>query len=408
MQTFNPISVLGGKQQALASKLVLAAVALCVSAGLIWRPARSRRAPYEPSPARTLSKHVLKDLPYPPDALPGARDVETPYGSIRVYEWGPEDGDRVLFVHGISTPVVALGDLGHEMVARGYRVMMFDLFGRGYSDAPNDLAYDSRLFVTQLLLVLASSSIPWLTASGFHLVGYSLGGGLGVTFTRYFSHVVRSLCLVAPCGLIRRYHVGWGSWLYYTSGLLPEFLVTHLVRRRIRPQVKPAYAASSPDIMTAEGEQVVKGDGDANGGAGFNSAVISKTRPHVTVSSVVAWQVDHHKGFVMAFLSTIRNAPIYAPQEDWKVLSRILQARRNGASSHSDNVEFKAGLKGGKILLVLGRDDGVIVMDEIIEDANSVLGQDGIEFVTLDGGHELPITSSASVAGSLENFWKSK
>lgn len=126
MNHFRPGSVLGGNRPvALVSGLVLVASA-CISATLFWRPPRSRKTPYTLSPAKTvLAAHRLHNLPYPPDALPGARDVETPYGSIRVYEWGPTDGERVLFVHGISTPVVALGDLGHEMVARGYRVMMF-------------------------------------------------------------------------------------------------------------------------------------------------------------------------------------------------------------------------------------------------------------------------------------------
>ncbi|KAI1357041.1 alpha/beta-hydrolase [Xylaria sp. FL0043] len=392
MQALNPLSLLGSKQQRLAPKLIIAAAALCVSANLIWRTPRRRKTPYELSPPKSLPLEQTKgkdieDLPYPPDALPGARDVETPYGSIRVYEWGPQDGERVLFVHGISTPVVALGDLGHGMAAKGYRVMMFDLFGRGYSDAPNDLAYDTRLFVTQLLLVLASSSIPWTAPTGFHLVGYSLGGGLSVAFTRYFPHLVRSLTLIAPCGLIRRHHVGWRSWLYYNSGLLPEVLVKRLVRRRIRPATvrKPA------DLVAAESSErvPVNGDGDANGGAGFDSAAISRTRPHVTVASVVAWQVDHHEGF--------------------RVLSRILQSRRHsGLRGHSGDAEVAAGLEGGKIFVVLGKDDGVIVMDEMIEDAHAVLGREGVEVVVLEGGHELPITSSGSVAESIEGFWKSR
>ncbi|KAF2964391.1 hypothetical protein GQX73_g9186 [Xylaria multiplex] len=402
MPNFDLGSILGSKPQTLIPKLILAA-ALCVSASLVWRPTRSDKITYSPSPGKSRPRCHLRDHPYPPDALPGARDVETPYGQVRVYEWGPEDGERVLFVHGISTPVVALGDLGHEMVARGYRVMMFDLFGRGYSDAPNDLSYDTRLFVTQFLLVLASSRIPWATVPGFHLVGYSLGGGLSVAFTRYFPHLVRSLSLIAPCGLIRRHHVGWRSWLYYNSGLLPEGLIKYLVRRRIRPDVEPAHTAGGSDILAAESSRAVKGDGDANGGAGFNSAAISKTRPHVMVSSVVAWQVDIHQGFVMAFISTIRSAPIYAPQEDWKALSKILDIRR----THANGPEFAAGLEGGKILVILGKDDGVIVMDETIEDAKLLLGDDGIEFIALEGGHELPITSSESVGDSIESFWKS-
>lgn len=74
---------------------------------------------------RTLTKEQQKRLPYAPDALEGARDVETPFGSIRVYEWGPEDGKKVLLVHGISTPCVALGGLADELVQQGCRVILF-------------------------------------------------------------------------------------------------------------------------------------------------------------------------------------------------------------------------------------------------------------------------------------------
>jgi hypothetical protein len=84
-----------------------------------------------PSPLRkvttSLSDKEKKNLPVPPDVFPGLRDVSSPYGSIRVYEWGPEDGPKLLFVHGISTPSLALGGLAHALVDRGYRVMMFDL-----------------------------------------------------------------------------------------------------------------------------------------------------------------------------------------------------------------------------------------------------------------------------------------
>lgn len=126
MSHINPGLILGAKRPvALVSGFLFVTAAACISANLLWqRLPRSRKPPYEKSPAKTIPP-AHEDLPYPPDALPGARDVETPYGSIRVYEWGPASGERVLFVHGISTPVVALGDLGHEMVARGYRVMLF-------------------------------------------------------------------------------------------------------------------------------------------------------------------------------------------------------------------------------------------------------------------------------------------
>jgi pimeloyl-ACP methyl ester carboxylesterase len=75
-----------------------------------------------------ISEEDNHNLPLPNDVLPGARDVASPYGSIRVYEWGREDGPKVLLVHGITTPCIALGGVAHALVDRGCRVMLFDLY----------------------------------------------------------------------------------------------------------------------------------------------------------------------------------------------------------------------------------------------------------------------------------------
>jgi hypothetical protein len=83
---------------------------------------------FKPIPPPNPPKEELAQLPYPPDALPGARDVDSPYGTTRVYEWGPEDGPKVLLIHGISTPSIALADLAHRLVAKGYRVMLFGTY----------------------------------------------------------------------------------------------------------------------------------------------------------------------------------------------------------------------------------------------------------------------------------------
>lgn len=77
--------------------------------------------------ARRLGKtdSTTDSLPYPPDVFPGGREVTTPYGTIKVFEWGPEDGEKVLLMHGIGTPCVALGDMAKELVHGGCRVMLF-------------------------------------------------------------------------------------------------------------------------------------------------------------------------------------------------------------------------------------------------------------------------------------------
>jgi hypothetical protein len=63
--------------------------------------------------------------PYLTDAFPGGRQFETVYGTIQVFEWGPEDGEKVLLVHGLGTPCIALGDMAKEFVSNGCRVIMF-------------------------------------------------------------------------------------------------------------------------------------------------------------------------------------------------------------------------------------------------------------------------------------------
>lgn len=44
---------------------------------------------------------------------------------MRVYEFGAEDGPKVVLIHGISTACVTLGPIAEGLVERGCRVMLF-------------------------------------------------------------------------------------------------------------------------------------------------------------------------------------------------------------------------------------------------------------------------------------------
>ncbi|KAK4125330.1 alpha/beta-hydrolase [Parathielavia appendiculata] len=369
-----------------------------------------------PSPLTTLLPNLteleIASLPYPPHVLPGGRSVQTPYGTIRCFEWGREDGEKVLLLHGISTPCLSLGNLAEALAAKGCRVMVFDLFGRGYSDAPDPgedggVPYDLRLYTAQILLVLASSRLAWTGDDGFHLVGYSLGGGLAVGFARYFARMVRSVVVVAGGGLIKKGHVSWRSRALYSKGWLPEGVLQWLIKRRLTPRGKgdgrvteTKMATEVVDIKGMEHE-----DSDASGGHSFDNAVLLARRPEHTVSSVMGWQLRHHQGFIPAFVSSIRYAPIYEQKEDWYELGRQLAERRE-RSGWENTADDLPGLRGGKILLVLGASDPVIVKEELIHDATTVLGEDGFEAVLLDAGHELVMSKGAEVADVISNFWE--
>jgi hypothetical protein len=121
LQTASPYLI--GAAASLSSYFVLRSI---LSSSQILSP---KDPPIIQSPLQNvfnLSTEEIERLPYPPNALPGARDVLTPYGSIRVYEFGPTDGRKVVFLHGISTPCVSGRNIAQALVEKGgARVMLF-------------------------------------------------------------------------------------------------------------------------------------------------------------------------------------------------------------------------------------------------------------------------------------------
>jgi pimeloyl-ACP methyl ester carboxylesterase len=290
---------------------------------------------------------------------------------------------------------------------------MADLFGRGYSDTPADMAQDARLFITQILLVISSSSLPWTGHPGFNLVGFSLGGGVSISFTRYLPHLVQSLTLIASGGLIRPHHIGWRSKVLYSRGFLPESLLEYLVKRRLQPQVSspsPPGPVIVKDTDEAVGEKVPNGDerdpkkdSDATGGENFDKAVLSKRFPHISVASIVSWQIANHAGFIPAFISSIRYAPIYNQHAVWAIIGARLSEQK---ANPDDEESAKRGLHRSKVLMIFGATDPIVLVDEVSKDAKAVLGDGNVEIVVIESGHELPIAKSAEVAEVMWNFWR--
>jgi alpha-beta hydrolase superfamily lysophospholipase len=84
---------------------------------------------------------------------PGAF-VQLTRGRVHYELAGPEDGRLVVLVHGFSVPSFVWDPTFEALVSRGFRVLRYDLYGRGFSDRP-DTAYDRALYVEQLRELLA-------------------------------------------------------------------------------------------------------------------------------------------------------------------------------------------------------------------------------------------------------------
>ncbi|KAK4947749.1 hypothetical protein LTR10_013257 [Elasticomyces elasticus] len=338
-----------------------------------------------------LSDEERSQLPYPPDVLPGARDVDSPYGSIRAYEFGPEDGRKVLLVHGISTPAIALLPVANALAENGCRVMLFDLFGRGYSDNARDIKHDMRLFTSQILLVLASSPLSWTgkDSGKFALVGYSLGGGIATTFASYFPNLVDSLILFAPAGLVRPHHISRQTRILYSEGIIPQPILHRLVKQRLRTpiaaQPKKPNSSRKVDATEAVGAEV---NIESN-----SQAPLSKDHPNASVEAAIYHQLDHHPGFVPAFMSSIRYGPIRDQHDRWRVVGERLsqQNKENGTEK--------------KVLIVLGSTDPIIIKQEVRDDATEALSGN-VEFTVLDAAHDVAVVKGPEIASAILDFWK--
>lgn len=107
---------------------------------------------------------------------------------------GPESGQPVVLVHGFSVPYFIWDPTFAALTSSGFRVLRFDLYGRGFSDRPR-LEYNLDLFVHQLRNLL-----DMLKLRQINLIGLSMGGPITASFTAQLPERVRRLVLVDPSG----------------------------------------------------------------------------------------------------------------------------------------------------------------------------------------------------------------
>jgi pimeloyl-ACP methyl ester carboxylesterase len=290
----------------------------------------------------------------------------------------------VLFVHGISTSCVTLGRIAEGLVARGCRVLLFDLFGRGFSDGVGDLPHDERLYLSQMLFVLASSPLSWTgsDATAIRVVGYSLGGGIAVHFANAFPDLVESLVLLAPAGLINPASFGLVSRFFFSSGLVPERILAVLTRRRLQ---QPIASQKAPRPSKFPAPQVIElaASEAADPPPGQPVAPIEQR-----VLEYVRWMVINHDGFVPAFMSSVRFAPLTHQHESWRQLAR--------RPAHST-------------IVMLAETDEIIDVDDYAREAMPIIGGPShVHWKVFPGGHDFVMTHAQLILEELGDKWKMK
>lgn len=134
---------------------------------------------------------------YNEDYFPGGGYAVLPYGRVRYWLMGPEDGEKVVLIPGLLLPAIIWKNVAPQLAFHGFRVLLYDLYGRGFSDAPST-TYDSVLYTTQLALLM--QYLGWQNAN---VVGVSMGGAIASAFHADFPYLVDTkVALISPAGTL--------------------------------------------------------------------------------------------------------------------------------------------------------------------------------------------------------------
>lgn len=148
---------------------------------------------------------------------------------------------------------MTLANIARDLEKKGCRVMLFDLFGRGWSDGVDNVPHDHDLYVGQMLDVLKSSSLDWMGPDAFNLIGYSLGGAIAVNFTAAHNDKVKRLILLAPAGLVDDY-VPLKARVLFQTGIWPKKVQHYFARGALQNPLSEKQALLQEEFhgLTAE------------------------------------------------------------------------------------------------------------------------------------------------------------
>lgn len=134
-----------------------------------------------------------KDLDDTARTQAGGTYVKLPQGVTHYELSGPEDGQVVVLLPGATIPMYVWDAQVEPLTKAGYRVLRYDLYGRGYSDRP-DGDYSQAFNRKQLADLLDALKIT----QPVDLIGVSMGGSLAVDFAANYPDRVKDLVIVAP------------------------------------------------------------------------------------------------------------------------------------------------------------------------------------------------------------------
>lgn len=106
---------------------------------------------------------------------------------------GQDTGKVVILIHGFSVPYYIWDGTFEYLVEHGFKVLRYDLYGRGFSDRP-DVLYNKKLYLDQIKDLIEQLHLQ----KPVSLAGISFGGALATDFTSDYPELVNKVVLIDP------------------------------------------------------------------------------------------------------------------------------------------------------------------------------------------------------------------
>ena len=197
------------------------------------------------------------------------------------------NGEIVVLVHGFSTPSFVWKGILEDLQSSGFNILVYDHFGRGFSERPIQ-AYTKEFYINTLNELLLHENIQ----SPVHLVGYSMGGPIVGFFNNQYPKRVKSLTLIAPAGFASLDSTSSpvNNLMYYP--LIGEWFF-NVFRERFKNMLMPE-SGDSQDLKAINQKEY--------------EMLFSKQ--------------FQYKGYIEALLSTLRNFNLFSVLEMYSVIGK--------------------------------------------------------------------------------------
>lgn len=181
------------------------------------------------------------------------------------FRWaGSARGPVAIVVHGIATPMISMEAVAKALGQQGYRVLMYDLYGRGLSDAPKG-RQDRAFFLRQLSDLCAYHRLT----EDITVAGYSMGGSIATAFAAEFPHSVKRVILVASSGVAT--NESWFSRFCRRVPILGDWAHAAFAHNRIAKSIPARGARRDIDL-------VLRAQAQELGRRGYLPALLSSRR----------------------------------------------------------------------------------------------------------------------------------